>query len=76
MCGEFGGAAFILIYLLFLIVLGIPVLVCEFAVGRASRHSVAAAFETLEPEGTHWHITKWIGIIGSYLLMMLSLIHI
>ena len=70
MCGEFGGAAFILIYLLFLIVLGIPVLVCEFAVGRASRHSVAAAFETLEPEGTHWHITKWIGIIGSYLLMM------
>ena len=42
MCGEFGGAAFILIYLLFLVILGIPVLVCEFAVGRGSRHSVAA----------------------------------
>ena len=39
MCGEFGGAAFILIYLLFLVILGIPVLVCEFAVGRGSRHS-------------------------------------
>lgn len=70
MCGEFGGAAFILIYLLFLVVLGIPVLVCEFAVGRGSRHSVAASFEALEPEETRWHMTKWIGVIGSYLLMM------
>lgn len=70
MCGEFGGAAFILIYLLFLVILGIPVLVCEFAVGRGSRHSVAASFEALEPEGTRWHMTKWIGVIGSYLLMM------
>ena len=70
MCGEFGGAAFILIYLVFLLILGIPVLVCEFAVGRGSRHSVAAGFEALEPEGTRWHVMKWIGIIGSYLLMM------
>lgn len=70
MCGEFGGAAFILIYLAFLLILGIPVLVCEFAVGRGSRKSVAASFEELEPEGTRWHISKWIGIIGSYLLMM------
>ena len=70
MCGEFGGAAFILIYLVFLLILGIPVLVCEFAVGRASRKSVAASFEVLEPSGTRWHISKWIGIIGSYLLMM------
>ena len=70
MCGEFGGAAFILIYLLFLLIMGIPVLVCEFAVGRGSRRSVAAAFEKLEPSGTGWHQMKWIGIIGSYLLMM------
>lgn len=70
MCGEFGGAAFILIYLVFLLIMGIPVLVCEFAVGRGSRLSVAACFEKLEPEGTRWHVTKWIGVIGSYLLMM------
>lgn len=70
MCGEFGGAAFILIYLVFLLIMGIPVLVCEFAVGRGSLLSVAAGFEKLEPEGTRWHVTKWIGVIGSYLLMM------
>ena len=51
-------AAFILIYLVFLLIMGIPVMVCEFGVGRASRHSVAAAYETLEPKGTKWHITK------------------
>ena len=70
MCGQFGGAAFILIYLVFLLIMGIPVMVCEFGVGHASRHSVAAAYETLEPQGTKWHITKWIGIIGCYFLMM------
>ena len=70
MCGQFGGAAFILIYLVFLLIMGIPVMVCEFGVGRASRHSVAAAYETLEPIGTKWHITKWIGVIGCYFLMM------
>ena len=70
MCGQFGGAAFILIYLVFLLIMGIPVMVCEFGVGRASRHSVAAAYETLEPQGTKWHITKWIGVIGCYFLMM------
>lgn len=70
MCGQFGGAAFILIYLVFLLIMGIPVMVCEFGVGRASRHSVAAAYETLEPQGTKWHITIWIGIIGCYFLMM------
>lgn len=70
MCGEFGGAAFILIYLVFLLIMGIPVMICEFAVGRGSRHSVAASFETLEPEGTKWHVTKWIGVVGCYMLMM------
>ena len=70
MCGEFGGAAFILIYLVFLLIMGIPVMICEFAVGRGSRRSVAASFEKLEPAGTRWHVTKWIGVIGCYLLMM------
>ena len=70
MCGEFGGAAFILIYLIFLLIMGIPVLVCEFAVGRGSQKSVAGSFEVLEQEGTRWHVGKWIGVVGSYLLMM------
>ena len=70
MCGEYGGAAFILIYLCFLVLLGIPVLVCEFAVGRASRRSVVMSFERLEPEGTAWHRLKLIGIVGCYMLMM------
>lgn len=69
-CGEYGGAAFILIYLLFLLILGIPVLVCEFAIGRGSRRSVAMSFEKLEPEGTRWHRLKVIGIVGCYMLMM------
>lgn len=70
MCGEYGGAAFILIYLLFLVMLGIPIMVCEFAVGRGSRRSVAAGFEKLEPEGTCWHWLKVVGIVGCYMLMM------
>lgn len=70
MCGQFGGAAFILIYLVFLLIMGIPVMVCEFGVGRSSRRSVATAFEVLEPKGTRWHIMKGIGIIGCNVLMM------
>lgn len=70
MCGAYGGAIFILIYLLFLVILCLPVLVCEFAVGRASRMSVAKSFDTLEPAGTRWHLMKYIGMIGCYLLMM------
>lgn len=69
-CGAYGGAAFILIYLAFLLILGIPVLVCEFAVGRGSRKSVALSFEQLAPEGTLWYRLKYIGIYGCYLLMM------
>lgn len=69
-CGQYGGAAFILIYLLFLVLLGIPILVCEFSVGRGSRQSVATCFEKLEPAGTSWHRLKYIGIFGCYLLMM------
>lgn len=69
-CGQNGGAAFILIYLLFLVILGFPILNCEFAIGRGSSKSAARAFEVLEPEGTKWHHFKWISILGSYLLMM------
>ncbi|MDO5539516.1 MAG: sodium-dependent transporter [Eubacteriales bacterium] len=69
-CGAYGGAAFILIYLLFLVILGIPVMVCEFAIGRGSRQSVAKSFDILAPKGTSWHHLKYIGIIGCYMLMM------
>ena len=70
-CGENGGAAFILIYLLFLAILGWPVLVAEFAVGRGSKRSIAQAFTTLEKKGNgNWHRVRWFGIVGNYLLMM------
>lgn len=70
LCGQNGGAAFILIYLLFLVLLGIPVMVCEFAIGRGSRRSAALAMEALEPAGTKWHWLKYISIAGNYMLMM------
>ena len=69
-CGQNGGAAFILIYLVFLTILGLPILISEFAVGRGSRFGVAKAYEKLEPEGTKWYHFKWFSIFGNYLLMM------
>lgn len=68
--GQYGGAAFILIYLLFLVIFGLPIMTMEFAVGRASRKSIADSFRVLEPAGTKWHRFGWIGIAGNYLLMM------
>lgn len=69
-CGEYGGAAFIVMYLIFLLILGLPILICEFTVGRASRFGMGKAFDKLEPKGTRWHNLKWISILGSFLLMM------
>lgn len=69
-CGQYGGAAFILIYLVFLAILGLPIIICEFAVGRGSKTSIAKSFDILEPIGQKWHHFKWIGVIGCYLLMM------
>ena len=69
-CGENGGAAFILIYLIFLLILGFPILICEFAVGRASQKGISMAYDVLEPENTKWHCFKWSGMLGNYLLMM------
>ena len=68
--GEYGGAAFIVLYLIFLAILGLPILVMEFSVGRASKRSIARAFNELEPPRSHWHVFKWIGSTGLYLLMM------
>ncbi|MDO4345204.1 MAG: sodium-dependent transporter [Eubacteriales bacterium] len=68
--GAYGGAAFVLIYLFFLVILGLPIMVMEFAVGRASQKSAALSFDVLEPKGTKWHIYKWGAMAGNYLLMM------
>ena len=68
--GQYGGAAFVLIYLFFLLALGLPVMVMEFSVGRASQKSIAKSFDVLEPKGSKWHSYKAVGIIGNYLLMM------
>lgn len=68
--GEYGGAAFVLVYLVFLLILGLPIVVMEFAVGRASRKSAALSFDVLEPENSRWHLTKYIAMAGNYLLMM------
>lgn len=68
--GENGGAAFVLIYLLFLLLFGIPIMVMEFSVGRASQRSVATSFKILEPKGTKWHHFGKIAMMGNYLLMM------
>ena len=68
--GKYGGAAFVLVYLLFLIIMGLPVMVMEFSVGRASQKSIALSFNVLEPKGSKWHIYSWFGIAGNYLLMM------
>lgn len=70
MCGQYGGAAFILIYLAFLVILGFPIMVCEFSVGRASQKSCATSFKVLEPKGTRWHHYGYFGMAGNYLLMM------
>ena len=68
--GQYGGAAFILIYLLFLILFGVPIMAMEFSVGRASQHSLVCSFRELEPKGTKWHWFGWVGLAGNYLLMM------
>ncbi len=68
--GQYGGAAFVLLYLAFLVALGLPIMAMEFSVGRASRKSVATSFRELEPKGTKWHIFGYFGMVGNYLLMM------
>lgn len=70
MCGQYGGAAFILIYLVFLVILGLPVMICEFSVGRGSQKSVASSFKTLEQKGSIYHNYGYFGMVGNYLLMM------
>ena len=67
--GQYGGAFFVLIYIFFLVFFGLPLLMMELAIGRSSRRSLAQSFETLEPQGRHWHFNKWWMIAGNYVLM-------
>ena len=70
MAGQGGGGAFVLFYLLFLVILGLPIMTMEFAVGRASRKSPVRAYQVLEKPGSRWHIHGYLAMIGNYLLMM------
>ena len=68
--GENGGGIFVLFYLLFLLIMGVPVLTMELAVGRASRKSAVQGYQALEPKGSRWHIHGWFCVLGCTLLMM------
>lgn len=69
-CGQYGGAVFILIYILFLAVFALPILVMEIAIGRAAQTGSGQAFNRLEKPGTKWHYHKWACLIGNYTLMI------
>lgn len=68
--GQYGGGAFVLIYLIFLAILGIPVLTMEFSLGRASQKSPVKMYQELEPKGSKWHIHSYFAMAGNYILMM------
>ena len=70
MCGKYGGGAFVLIYLLCLLVLGLPVMTVEFSLGRASQKSPIGMYQALEPKGTKWHTHGYFALAGNVLLMM------
>lgn len=70
LAGQNGGGIFVIFYLIFLVIMGVPVLTMELAVGRASRKSAVLAYKNLEPYGSKWHIHGWFAIAGAYILMM------
>ena len=70
LAGGYGGAVFVLIYIAFLLLLGLPCMTAELTVGRASQRSIATSFDELERPGQKWHWMKYLGFAGNYLLMM------
>ncbi len=68
--GQYGGGAFVLIYLFFLLFMGVPVLTMEFSMGRASRKSPVRLYQQLVPEKKAWHIHGYLAMLGNYVLMM------
>lgn len=70
MAGQYGGGIFVLIYLFFLVILGVPVLTMEFAMGRAAQKSPVRLYQQLEKPGSKWHLHGYVCMAGNYLLMM------
>lgn len=70
MAGQYGGSAFVLVYLLCLLIIGVPMLVVEFSLGRASQKSPAKMYSELAPKGSKWHLHSYACVVGNYLLMM------
>ncbi|MBR5134666.1 MAG: sodium-dependent transporter, partial [Clostridia bacterium] len=70
MAGANGGGIFVLLYFVFLIVLGLPVMTMEFAMGRASQKSPVKMYQALEPKGSKWHLHRFPALAGNYLLLM------
>ena len=70
MVGQFGGGAFVFVYIFFLVTMGVPVMTMEFALGRASQKSPAKLFNELEPKGSKWHWYGIVALIGNIILMM------
>ncbi|MBE6650352.1 MAG: sodium-dependent transporter [Ruminococcaceae bacterium] len=70
MAGQYGGGAFVVLYLIFLVILGLPVMLTEFAVGRASQQSPVKAYQKLEKPGQKWHIHGYVSLVANFLLMM------
>ena len=70
MVGKYGGGAFVLVYLFFLIILGLPIIVMEYSVGRGSGKSVARSFHVLEAKGQKWHLFSYVAMAGNYMLVM------
>lgn len=68
--GKYGGAAFVIIYIISLLVVGIPILIMEFSIGRAGQRDIAGSYKVLEKKGHKWHIIGYVQIIGCLILMM------
>lgn len=70
MVGQYGGGIFVLIYIFFLVALGVPIMTMEFAIGRASQKSPVKFYQELEPKGSKWHLHGYVSLAGNYLLLM------
>ena len=70
LCGQYGGGAFVLVYLFFLFIMGLPAMCMEFSVGRASQTSPISMYQKLEPKGSKWHLHGFACLAGNYILMM------
>lgn len=68
--GQYGGGFFVLIYILFLVIMGVPIITMEYAVGRASGQSILPAFRKLEPQGSKWHLWGYVAMAGNYVILM------